>query len=229
MCIISCVLFQIFLIILESNEAEKSPSDEGFTELEPTEVSASITLSIVSVDQQEPAPGRTGSVDQEGGSILSHTKGRLDEEEDEGVAQNSSIEDGESLQSSTEAEKQGDQIVVSRDASDATEYGTEGRPITGGWGHRREQPADVAGLCEEEEQRKASYEANMKSWLLERMQAPIEGRSSSRHTHCVITASSLRHTFTLLTPLFPPQTCCFRLRRRANTHPCSCASRWANP
>lgn len=191
------------MIILGSNEVEKSPSDEGFTELEPTvnaeetEVSASITLSIVSVDQQEPAPGHTGSVDLEGRSILSHIKGKLDEEEDEGVAQNSSIEDGESLQSSTEVEKQVDQIVVSRGANDATERQSgksSPQEIPGDWAHRRERPASGAGLCEEEERRKASYEAEMKSWLLKRMQAPIEGRSSSSHTHCITTASPLHHT-----------------------------------
>lgn len=184
------IYIYVFFIIPGSNDAEKSPSDEGFTELEPTvnaeemEGSASITLSIVNGDQQAPEPGRTGSVDLEGRSILSHTKGKLDEEEDEGVAQNSSIEDGESLQSSTEAEKQGDEIVVSRGASDAREperRSGKSSPmeVPQGRGNHLERPAGGAGLAEEEERRKASYEAEMKSWLLERMQAPIEGRSSS--------------------------------------------------
>lgn len=200
------ILYIYFFIIPGSNEAEKSPSDEGFTELEPTvnaeetEGSASITLSIVNGDQQEPEPGRTGSVDLEGRSILSHAKGKLDEEEDEGVAQNSSIEDGESLQSSTEAEKQGDEIVVSRGASDAREperRSGKSSPIEVPQGrvNRLERPVGGAGL--EEERRKASYEAEMKSWLLERMQAPIEGKSSSSSSNsertCTLSRSLPSH------------------------------------
>lgn len=166
---------------------------------EETEGSASITLSIVNGDPQEPEPGRTGSVDLEGRSILSHAKGKLDEEEDEGVAQNSSIEDGESLQSSTEAEKQGDEIVVSRGAGDAREperRSGKASPmeVPQGRGNRLERPAGGAGLEEEEERRKASYEAEMKSWLLERMQAPIEGRSSSSSERtCTLSRSLPSH------------------------------------
>lgn len=205
-----------------SNDAEKSPSDEGFTELEPTvnaeemEGSASITLSIVNGDQQEPEPGRTGSVDLEGRSILSHTKGKLDEEEDEGVAQNSSIEDGESLQSSTEAEKQGDEIVVSRGASDAREPERRSRKsspmeVPQGRGNRLERPAGGAGLAEEEERRKASYEAEMKSWLLERMQAPIEdmllsSEEKSKHPPmflCFKVGKPMRKSFTAGLPSSP--------------------------
>lgn len=157
----------------------------------------SITLSIVSVDQQEPKQGRSASKDLKGGAILSHTK--EDEEEDEGVAQNGSMEDGDSLQSSTEAEKQDDRTVVSREAGDATER-RNGRSspneVPRGHSHRSERPVE-----EEEERQKASNVAEMKSWLLERMQAPIKGRSSSSGPHCIstplhhciITASSLHH------------------------------------
>lgn len=151
---------------------------------EETEGSACITLNIVNGDQQEPEPGRTGSEDLEGRSIFSHTKGKLDDEEDEGVAQNSSIEDGESLQSSTEAEKQGVEIVVSRGANNAREPQprrgkSSPKDVLEGRRNHLERPAGGAGLAEEEERRKASYKAEMKSWLLERMQAPIEGRSGS--------------------------------------------------
>uniref|UniRef100_A0AAX7U204 Nuclear receptor coactivator 7 n=1 Tax=Astatotilapia calliptera TaxID=8154 RepID=A0AAX7U204_ASTCA len=72
------------------------------------------------------------------GDHKNQTQGKLDDEEDEGVAQNTSIEDGESIQSSSEAEKQ-----------------------------------EEDELSEEERQKK-TYELEMKSWLLKRMQAPIE-------------------------------------------------------
>lgn len=213
--------YNFILLIPGSNDAEqteKSPSDEGFTELEPTvngsaeetEGSASITLSIVNRDQQEQGPGRTGSVDAENKSILCHTKGKLDDEEDEGVAQNSSIEDGESIQSSSEAEKQGDEIISravtetkdlqrkeTEEAPDGDLGTTAGPPVDqnrklslteasedkGNCSASRQSPDRPAGGAElsEEERRKKNYEAEMKSWLLERMQAPIEGRDHTRY------------------------------------------------
>lgn len=47
----------------------------------------------------------------------------------------------------------------------------------------RQSPDRPAGGAElsEEERRKKNYEAEMKSWLLERMQAPIEGRDHTRY------------------------------------------------
>lgn len=53
----------------------------------------------------------------------------------------------------------------------------------GNCGASRQSPDRPAGGAElsEEERRKKNYEAEMKSWLLERMQAPIEGRGRTRY------------------------------------------------
>lgn len=196
-------------------QTEKSPSDEGFTELEPTvngsteeaEGMSSKTLSIVSRDQQELGPSCPGRGNFQVKSMLSQTKGKLDDEEDEGVAQNSSIEDGESIQSSSETEKQGDSHdkPASQEATETKDIkpkGTEellndahdkimSTPVDqnrklslkealedrGNCSPKRQSPDGPSGGAElsEEERRKKSYEAEVKSWLLERMQAPIEG------------------------------------------------------
>lgn len=205
----------VFLIpgSTEGEQTEKSPSDEGFTELEPTvngsteeaEGTSSKTPSIVSRDQQELGPSCPGWGDFQVKSMLGQTKGKLDDEEDEGVAQNSSIEDGESIQSSSETEKQGDSRGKSAsqevtETKDIKPKGTEellnsdsimstpvdqnrklslkeASEVRGSCSPKRQSPDGPAGGAElsEEERRKKSYEAEVKSWLLERMQAPIEG------------------------------------------------------
>uniref|UniRef100_UPI0037E80421 nuclear receptor coactivator 7 n=1 Tax=Semicossyphus pulcher TaxID=241346 RepID=UPI0037E80421 len=198
----------------EGEQREKSPSDEGFTELEPTvngstedsEVTSLKTLINFSRDQQELGPSGPSGGDTQDKSMLCQTKGKLEDEEDEGVAQNSSVEDGESMQSSSETEKQGD----SRDKPTSQEVtetkdikpkGTEellngahdeiiaapvdqnrklslneAAEVCGNSSLKRQSPDRPAGGAElsEEEKRKKSYEAEVKSWLLERMQAPIE-------------------------------------------------------
>lgn len=105
------------------------------------------------------------------------------------MAQNGSMEDSDSLQSSTELDKQDNQTVASRNASNATQHQTirsSPNVVPWGQGHHQQQPVGRAKLCQdgEEERRKANYEAEMKSWLLERMQAPIKGRSRSSGCHC---------------------------------------------
>ncbi|XP_047429974.1 nuclear receptor coactivator 7 isoform X2 [Mugil cephalus] len=182
----------------ECEQTEKSPSDEGFTELEPTvngstedaEGTSSKTLSAVTRDQ-----GRGDSRDRT-------TKGKLDDEEDEGVAQNSSIEDVESIQSSSETEKRGDAHVkpTSREVTETKDVKTKGteellngvddkiigepldqdentglKEASGVCGKRQSADGPAGGEeLSEEERRKKNYEEEMKSWLLERMQAPIE-------------------------------------------------------
>lgn len=202
----------------EGEQTEKSPSDEGFTELEPTvngsteeaERMSSRAPSIVSRDQQKllglSNPGRGDSQDK---SMLDQTKGKLDDEEDEGVAQNSSIEDGESIQSSSETEKQGDphdkptsqEVTETKDirpkGTEELLNGvddkiisapvdqnrklslTEATEVRGNSSPKRQSPDRPAEGDElsEEERRKKNYEAEVKSWLMERMQAPIEGRN----------------------------------------------------
>uniref|UniRef100_A0A671U5G9 Nuclear receptor coactivator 7 n=1 Tax=Sparus aurata TaxID=8175 RepID=A0A671U5G9_SPAAU len=133
-------------------------------------------------------------------SMLGQTKGKLDDDEDEGVAQNSSIEDGESIQSSSESEKRGDKRMSQKvtETKDIKPKGTEellngahdsaledqnrelslkeAPEVCGDSSLKKQGPDRPAGGAEisEEERRKKSYEAEVKSWLLERMQAPIE-------------------------------------------------------
>ncbi|XP_076024155.1 nuclear receptor coactivator 7 [Genypterus blacodes] len=200
----------------EGEQTEKSPSDEGFTELEQTVIgiaeeaggSSSKTHSTSAEDQQEllccstPSPG-----DVQDKTVLFQTKGKPDDDEDEGLARNSSIEDGESIQSSSETEKHGDlhdkptSLVVNKTkilkpevteelessvASAQTDQSIvpslkEGAEVHGKCSpkedcpvvDRQNGPTDEDGLSEEE-RRKKSYEEEVKTWLLERMQAPIE-------------------------------------------------------
>ncbi|XP_070705590.1 nuclear receptor coactivator 7 isoform X2 [Pempheris klunzingeri] len=195
----------------EGEQTEKSPSDEGFTELEPTvngsteeaEGTSSKTPSVISRDQQELGPSCPVQEDCQDKSMLGQTKGKLDDEEDEGVAQNSSIEDGESIQFSSETEKQGDKPTSQEvtETKDIKPKGTtellngphdimtgalvdqnrklslkEASEVCGSSSPKRQSPDRPAGGAElsEEERRKKTYEAEVKSWLLERMQAPIE-------------------------------------------------------
>ncbi|XP_023259263.1 nuclear receptor coactivator 7-like isoform X1 [Seriola lalandi dorsalis] len=196
----------------EGEQTEKSPSDEGFTELEPTvngsteeaEGTTSRTSSILSRDQQKLlGPSCPGRGDK---SMLDQTKGKLDDEEDEGVAQNSSIEDGESIQSSSETEKQGysHDKSTSQDVTKTKDIKPKGKeellngiddkiiyaPVDQNRKLSLIEAAEVHGNSSpkrrssdrraeedelsEEERRKKNYEAEVKSWLMERMQAPIE-------------------------------------------------------
>lgn len=184
----------------EDEQVEKSPSDEGFTELEPTvngsTEDAEGSSSITSKNQQEVGPCQS---DDENNSKLDSNKGKLDDDEDEGVAQTSSIEDGESMQSAPEAEKLVDKPTKQELETSTETKGTEeqlsDRTSTGPVDLNRQQsltqssevlgmsgtkaqspdrPTSGSQMSEMERQRK-SYEAEVKSWLLERMQAPIEG------------------------------------------------------
>ncbi|XP_041661544.1 nuclear receptor coactivator 7 isoform X2 [Cheilinus undulatus] len=188
----------------ESEQAEKSPSDEGFTDLEPTvngstedsEGTSSKTPVIVNTDLQELGLSRPDQGETQDKPRLCQTKGKLDDEEDEGVAQNSSVEDGELIQSFLETENQGDPLEVT-ETKEKTPKGTEvllngahDKLISAPMDQKRMSSlGEAAEVCErrqspdgpaegaevsEEERRKKSYEAEVKSWLLERMQAPIE-------------------------------------------------------
>lgn len=150
--------------------------------------------------------------------MLFQTKGKLDDDEDEGLARNSSIEDAESIQSS-ETEKQGglhdkptnrevnitqslkSEVTEELESSVASNLISahvdqnielslkEGAEVLGKCSPKEERPVvdlqnrptEEDGLSEEE-RRKKSYEAEVKSWLLERMQAPIQGRNSFEST-----------------------------------------------
>ncbi|XP_044025301.1 nuclear receptor coactivator 7 isoform X2 [Siniperca chuatsi] len=196
----------------EGKQTEKSPSDEGFTELEPTvngsteeaEGTSSKTPIIASRDQL--GPSCTGQGLFQDTSMLGQIKGKLDDQEDEGVAQSSSIDDGESIQSSSETEKQGDSqdIPTSQEVTETKDIKPQGAEellngahdkiinapvdqnrklslkeaseVCGNSSPKRQSPDRPAGGAEfsEEERRKKNYEAEVTSWLLKRMQAPIE-------------------------------------------------------
>ncbi|XP_061602659.1 nuclear receptor coactivator 7 isoform X1 [Cololabis saira] len=180
----------------EGERTEKSPSDEGFTELEPTVIGSTdeadgttcAAPSTVSIDHHEHVgPNCPSQGDCRDKLILGQTKGKLDDEEDEGVAQNSLIEDGESIQCSLNTEKhvtetkdvksEGPEELLNsvddkisklslKEAAGIHEDGSLQR-------QRPETPAEGEELSEEEK-RKKNYEAEMKSWLLQRIQAPIQ-------------------------------------------------------
>lgn len=180
----------------EAEQAEKSPSDEGFTELEPT-VNGSTEEAEGSTLTLKDHPLGPGQCDDETSKLDSY-KGKLDDDEDEGLAQNSSIEDGESMQSASESEKRGDQPArrepaESRDAEtkgtaerlgdaaledpDRQLSPTQGSEVHGTSNLKRQSPDTPTSGSPG--RRRKSYEAEMKSWLLERMQAPIEGERST--------------------------------------------------
>lgn len=207
-------LFIVFIpVCTEGDPTEKSPSDEGFTDLEPTvnasaeevEATSSKTPSILSRDQQELGPSCSGREDFKDKSIGGKAKVKLDDDEDEGVAQTSSIEEGESTQSSLETEKQGGlldnpanqketkyiqpkgieellngahyEIIEAPVDQNSKLSLKEASEVCGCSSPKRQSPVRPAGGAElsEEEIRKKSNEAEVKTWLLERMHAPIEG------------------------------------------------------
>uniref|UniRef100_A0A1A8QNP8 Nuclear receptor coactivator 7 n=1 Tax=Nothobranchius pienaari TaxID=704102 RepID=A0A1A8QNP8_9TELE len=185
----------------EGKQAEKSPSDEGFTELEPnvnrrTEEAEGAPSTTLSEDRNELAvPSCPSWGKLQDNSMIGQAKRRLDDDEDEGVAQNSSIVDGESMQSSPETKLKavkaaGPQVTETKDVKaegpeellscvgdkiirklslqeDLGDCGTSG---LGGQNPGRPAKGGKAG----EERLKKNYESEMKSWLLKRMQAPIE-------------------------------------------------------
>ncbi|XP_029352778.1 nuclear receptor coactivator 7 isoform X2 [Echeneis naucrates] len=196
----------------EGEQTEKSPSDEGFTELEPTlnggteEAEGTTARTSVGKDQQKiQGSNCPGQGDFQDKGMVDHTKAKLDDE-DEGVAQNSSIEDGELIQSSSETETQGDfqdkptsqEVTKTKDLKfkgtkellngvDAEVIST---PVDQNKKLSLTEAAEVGGKAvpkkqsldrrveedelSEEERRKKNYEAEVKSWLMERMNAPIE-------------------------------------------------------
>eukprot|EP00063_Salmo_salar_P086066 XP_014060901.1 PREDICTED: nuclear receptor coactivator 7-like isoform X1 [Salmo salar] len=206
----------------ECDPADKSPSDEGFTELElPLNGSAEEPKSgsrppatATSPDQQGEPPGsntpkRAKSQDQSPSDSVPLTSQRG---EDEGLVQNRSIEDTtESLPMSSKTEKDGE-LLKETPASLATGQGQDdnstgqlvnsvsiSEPSESAMDQNRKlsfsETAEAPGKCiswepspagelqngpmveeglSEEEERKRSNKAEVKSWLLERMQAPIQ-------------------------------------------------------
>ena len=241
---------------------DKTPSDEGFTELEPT-----LNGSGDDPDTEPPsgggrqAPAGPQNADPEEDHAkcsTCHTEGKPtaeeevvvvvkeeEEDEDEGVAPNSSVEDGGSLQSSAETEKQ--RVASGGDAKDGNAAGSQELPGTSpgsqeflgcdtkgrhdpmlsrsdsgsgavadgkgscGGPAPQEKPQGEASGLSEEERRKKTYKAEMKSWLLERMQAPIQGKGSLRAL-----VKCLRPTHSI--PSSDAMICLLRNRRKHLLH-----------
>lgn len=176
----------------QDEQTEKTPSDEGFTELEPT-VNGSVEETEAASretpgggeERHEPGgPSRLPGGETRDAAKLSQSKGKPEEdEEDEGVAQNCSIEDTESLQASSETEKRDDapqEVTQTKDitAKRPEELRTRGDNKAIGTdrggkhsphqdcGRSPGKPPEGDGLSDEERRNR--------TWLLERMQAPIE-------------------------------------------------------
>ncbi|XP_007552934.1 nuclear receptor coactivator 7 isoform X2 [Poecilia formosa] len=183
----------------EGEQTEKSPSDEGFTDLEPiiswnteeTQGSSSTTHCRDNYDHV--GPTCLNLQESRDHSALSRAKGRLDDEEDEGVAQNSSVEDGESVLSALETEKQGSSQIKPlsqqvTETKDTHPEGTEELPSRVEDKTLRRLSLQEASEVErrgpdrlaegdrvgEEARQKKNQESEMRSWLLKRMQVPIE-------------------------------------------------------
>ncbi|XP_072298470.1 nuclear receptor coactivator 7 isoform X2 [Eucyclogobius newberryi] len=182
------------------DQTEKTPSDEGFTELEPTvnfsteDGEGTSLTQATGKDQNEIS---TSVQDQP----LCGAGGKLEDEDDEGVAQNSSVEDGSTTSlletSKRREESESQRVIEAKDAKpaehrklDPVKEVKETDQKTVSATHRelssaheispKERTEEVAGRpaegneLSEEEIRKKNYEAEVKSWLLQRMQAPIE-------------------------------------------------------
>nr|XP_023856023.1 nuclear receptor coactivator 7 isoform X2 [Salvelinus alpinus] len=220
---INSALSETVIARAECDPADKSPSDEVFTELElPLNGSAEEPKSgsrppatATSPNQQGEPPGsntpkRLKSQDQSPSDAVPLTSQR-GEEEDEGLVQNSSIEDTtESLPVSSETEKDGE-LLKEKSASLATgrdkDDNSTGQLVNSvsiseqsesAMDQNRKlsfsETAEAPGKCiswepspagelqngpmieglSEEGKRKRSNKAEVKSRLLERMQAPIQ-------------------------------------------------------
>ncbi|XP_077408870.1 nuclear receptor coactivator 7b isoform X2 [Vanacampus margaritifer] len=137
----------------DGEQTDKSPSDEGFTELEPA-VNGSAE-EAEGVSSEEPGGERRA---QSRKLPLCQTKGKAEDDVDEGLAHNSSVEDGESIQSSSETIQEKTTTRVAECAEGEESTATPPRP---------EQ-------LSEEDRRRESYDAEVKSWLMDRIRAPIK-------------------------------------------------------
>ncbi|XP_027895906.1 nuclear receptor coactivator 7 isoform X3 [Xiphophorus couchianus] len=183
----------------EGEQTEKSPSDEGFTDLEPTinwnaeETQGSSLTTHCRDNYQHVGPNCLNLQEPQDYSPLSRAKGRLDDEEDEGVAQNSSIEDGVSVLSALETEKQGSLQIkpLSQQVAETKDTHPEGAEellnrvedktprklsLQEASEVERRSPDRLAegDRVSEEVRQKKNQESEMRSWLLKRMQVPIE-------------------------------------------------------
>uniref|UniRef100_A0A674BP22 Nuclear receptor coactivator 7 n=1 Tax=Salmo trutta TaxID=8032 RepID=A0A674BP22_SALTR len=187
-------------IVLDDIDSALSEMDEGFTELElPLNGSAEEPMSgsrspaiATSQDQRGELPGSSSpkqveSQDQSLSDPVPLTSQR-GEEEDEGLVQNSSIEETtQSLPVLSETEKDGEllkekparQLVNSvsdhsESAMDQNRKLSLSDTAAASGKCSSQEPSPAEERLSEEEKRKRSNKAEVKSWLLERMQAPIQ-------------------------------------------------------
>ncbi|KAJ3606986.1 hypothetical protein NHX12_026501 [Muraenolepis orangiensis] len=186
-----------------SEQVDKTPSDEGFTELEATVNGGDEDPDLpgppegtVSEGCQGPAalpPPSNADQDPEKCRTTAGKPTGKEAGEDEGAAPSGPAGDVESrrgasgelvgIKDSTAAPWTGSQEFVSVDmvSGEAQERSDRAPSLKdSGAGNRspgglREKPphSEASGLSEEE-RRKKTYEAEVKTWLLERMQAPIQ-------------------------------------------------------
>uniref|UniRef100_A0A8C7PEF4 Nuclear receptor coactivator 7-like n=1 Tax=Oncorhynchus mykiss TaxID=8022 RepID=A0A8C7PEF4_ONCMY len=183
----------------ECEPADQSPSDEGFTELElPLNGSAEEPMSgsrppasATSQDQRGELPGSSSPKRVESQSLsdpvpLTSQRG---EEDDEGLVQNRSIEETtQSLPVLSETENNGELLKPASLATRQAKDGNSSGQLVNGVSDQSEsamdqnrklslsetEPSPAEEWLSEEEKRKRSNKAEVKSWLLERMQAPIQ-------------------------------------------------------
>ncbi|ROL45225.1 Nuclear receptor coactivator 7 [Anabarilius grahami] len=179
--------------ISECQIADKSPSDEGFTELELLQSDSNTTCSGqegASLQEHRKTPTRL-SMDQKDTSVRSF---HAEEDEDEGLHNRSTDDNAELLQSLPALVHDGKVAAIEEDEVTKTRGETIVNSVSAievnsndqKWkvtpedsgkcsppGRNVEGPNSDVKLSEAEKRRRAS-EAEMKSWLLKRMQRPIE-------------------------------------------------------
>ncbi|KAG1941830.1 nuclear receptor coactivator 7 isoform X1 [Pimephales promelas] len=171
--------------ISESQTADKSPSDEGFTELELLQSDLNTTCpgqEGASLQEHRKTPTRV-SMDQKDESLRSFN---ADEDEDEGL-HNRSTDDNTDLQRSiptlvhdgkeaaVEVTKTSGETLVNGVFAIENDQKSEVAPEDSGkcGPHVKGPNSDVEFLSEAQKRRRAS-EAEMKSWLMKTMQRPIQ-------------------------------------------------------
>ncbi|KAJ8009212.1 hypothetical protein DPEC_G00086550 [Dallia pectoralis] len=198
----------------DCESADKSPSDDGFTELELPlnfeELETGFKLST-SQEQQALLEGSSTAIQSCSDPVLITLKSGEDEEEDEGLVQNCSIEDttvslpGPSETETNELLKEKAASLAIGDAKDKKPTGLLGNGV--GINHQSESAMDqnrklslsetadslgkgcvqecsragglqigpmVEEVLSEEEKQKIRNKSEVKCWLLEKMQAPIQ-------------------------------------------------------
>lgn len=175
--------------ISESQIADKSPSDEGFTELELLQSDSNTTCSGqegASLQEHRRTPTRM-SMDQKDKSVSVFI---AEEEEDEGLHNRSTDDNADLLRSLVHDGKEaavevtktsGETLVngvfaIENDQKSKVTPEDSGKcSLPGPHVEDNKGPNSDVELLSEAEKRRRASEAEMKSWLVNTMQRPIEG------------------------------------------------------